>query len=188
MSDFLPNDYDGIPQGPSNYLKLEEGENIIRILSSAIIGYEYWTGEGDSRKPIRVKDFDEVPDEYKNNKDNRNNAKYFWAFVVYNLKTKGIQILQIRQKGIMNGIEALNKSKSWGNPKLYNIIITKTKTGSEPRDVEYSVMPEPKEALDAGILKLYNDMDIDLTALYEGNDPFKSEDEVNPDEVDKAIG
>jgi hypothetical protein len=174
MNGFLPDTYDGIPQGPSNFLKLEEGDNTIRILSSAVIGYEYWTAINNSKKAVRVESYDEIPDEFKNNKDNRKNAKYFWAFVVYNFKTKSIQLLQIRQKGIMGGIEALNKNKSWGNPKDYNIIITKTKTGPEPRDVEYSVMPEPKEIVDPGITKLFEDMQIDLTAIYRDEDPFSS--------------
>jgi len=182
-NDFLPEGTE-IPQAPSNYMKLEEGENVIRALSSVVIGYEYWTGEEKDRKPVRVKDFDEVPDEFKNNKDNRNNAKYFWAFVVYNFETKSIQILEVKQKGIMSGIERLTKNAKWGNPKDYNLIINKVKTGSEPRDVEYNVMPEPKEKLEADILKRYSEMTIDLGALFTGDDPFgKKEDQVNPDDV-----
>ena len=175
MSDeFLPEGTE-IPVTPSNYLKLQDGENTIRALSSAVIGYEYWTGTDKDRKPVRVKDFDAVPDEFKNNKDNRNNAKYFWAFVVYNFTTKTIQILEIKQKRIMEGIEALIKSKSWGDPKKYNIVITKTRTGAEPRDVEYSVMPEPKEDLDKLVSAQYQNMAINLDALYTGDDPFNKE-------------
>ena len=183
MSDnFLPDEFTGIPQGETNYLKFEEGENIFRILSSAIIGYEYWTGQDKDRKPVRVHTLDEVPEEFLNNKDNRQNAKYFWAFIVYNPKTKSIQLLEVKQKTILRSLEALVKSKAWGDPKLYNIMVTKTKTGSEDRDVEYSVMPEPKEELDKGILKLYKDMDLDLSALYKGDDPFKGGD-INPDDI-----
>lgn len=181
--DFLPEGTE-IPQAPSNYTKLEEGENVLRALSSAVTGYEYWIGEDKERKPIRVKDFDEVPSEFKGNKDNRDNAKYFWAFVVYNFNTKSIQILEVKQKKIMTGIEGLVKSKSWGNPKDYNIIINKIKTGSEPRDVEYSIMPEPKEKLDPAIVKQYLEMSIDLEALFTDGDPFrKKEDQINPDDI-----
>lgn len=172
---FFPEAYEGVPASPSNYLKLADGANKFRILSSAIIGYEYWTGEEKDRKPVRVHSFDEVPDEFKGNKDNRQNAKYFWSFVVYNYATKQIQIFEVKQKKIMNGIEALVDSASWGDPKTYDIIVNRTKTGSEPRDVEYSVMPEPKEKLDPAILKQYQDLDIDLNLLYKGEDPFKKE-------------
>jgi len=185
---FLPEGTE-IPQGESNYLKFEEGENIVRALSSVITGWEYWTEDSDgNRKPVRVKDWNKVPDNFKNNKDNRQNAKYFWAFVVYNAKTQNIQILEIRQKGIMRGIEALVKSPKWGSPKDYNLIITKTKTGSEDRDVEYSVMPEPKEELDKGVLQAYKDMNIKLDALYQGEDPFKAEsDDVDPDDIPEDL-
>ena len=183
MSSFLPDEFKGIPQGPSNYFKFVDGENTFRVLSPAVIGYEYWMGEEKDRKVFRVKDWDEVPDEFKNNKDNRNNAKYFWAFVVYNLATESVQILEVKQKKVMNGIEALDKSKSWGDPTAYNIIVTKTKTGPEPRDVEYSVMPEPKEKLDPAILKKYKEMEIDLDLLFKGEDPFKKDEKINPDDV-----
>ena len=185
---FLPESYDGIPASPSNYMKLEEGENIFRVLSNAIIGYEYWTGEEKDRKPVRVKTFSDVPDEFKNNKDNRNNAKYFWAFVIYNPKLKIIQVLEIKQKGILRGLEALALSKAWGDPKNYNIMVTKTKTGSEARDVEYSVMPEPKEKLEDGVLQLYKDMNINLESLFEGKDPFKAGEEININDIPDNLG
>lgn len=190
MSDnFLPDEYQGIPQGESNYLKLEEGENIFRVLSNAVVGFEYWTGTDKERKPVRVKTMKEVPDEFLKNADNRQNAKYFWAFVVYNVKSESIQILELKQKTILRSIESLVKSKAWGDPKQYNIMITKTKTGSEDRDVEYSVMPEPKEELDKGVLKLYQDLNIDLNALYRGDDPFKSEDgSVDPNDIPDDLG
>ena len=179
----LPKDFEGIPQGDTKYLKFEEGENIIRILSEVIVGYEYWIDDKDgNRKPVRVETWDEIPDAFKGNKDNRKNAKYFWGMVVYNVNIKNIQILEIKQKGIMRSIEALDKSKAWGDARDYDIIITKTKTGAEEKDVEYSVMPSPKEEVDEGIKKAYQDMDINLMALFKGEDPFKNE-EVNVDDI-----
>ena len=55
MNDFLPDGYE-TPVIPSNYMELEERKNAFRILSSAIVGYEWWVdAEEGSRKPIRVK-------------------------------------------------------------------------------------------------------------------------------------
>lgn len=185
MSDFFPENYEGIPQAPSNYLKLEEGQNIFRILGSAIVGWEYWIQDKENnRKPVRVKSKDEVPAEYFGNKDNRNNAKYFWAFPVYNFETNSIQVFEVKQKTIMNALEALVKSKSWGDPKEYNITITKTKTGAEPRDVEFSVMPEPKSAVTKDILEAYNKVDLKIELLYEGKDPFGKDGEAESESVD----
>ena len=91
-----------------------------------------------------------------------------------------VQILEIKQIGIMNALDALYDSKAWGDVTGYDIVITKTKTGPEPMNVEYSVVPEPKKPVSKKILEAY-DGKINLEALFEGEDPFSSE---GTDEVD----
>lgn len=172
MSDFLPDGYKRT-ESTSGYMTLEEGANSIRVLSSAIVGWEWWTADGEgNRTPNRVKDFGDVPWEFVRTPDKKDKAKEFWAFVVYNQNTKLVQILEIKQQSIMRLIEGLVKSPKWGSPKDYDIVIYKTKTGSNAYDVEYSVMPEPKEAIDPAIVQVYKDMNINLEALYKGEDPF----------------
>ena len=51
MSDFLPSDYK-IPT-TSKYMKFKQGENRFRILTSPIIGWEYWVNTEKGRKPVR---------------------------------------------------------------------------------------------------------------------------------------
>src|SRR5687768_4275026 len=98
MTDFLPEGYK-TPEIKSNYMEFEEGQNAIRILSSAIVGYEWWVDvEEGGRKPIRVRTADEVPTEVKNATDREDKAKHFWAFTVFNYKTKSIQILELKQQ------------------------------------------------------------------------------------------
>jgi hypothetical protein len=80
-----------------------------------------------------------------------------------------VQILEITQKTIMNAINALVKSEDWGDPKEYDILITKD---GEGKDTEYHVMPSPKKPADPGVVKFYKDMDIKLDRLYDGEDPF----------------
>ena len=172
MTDFLPKGYK-TPEAQSNYMELEEGQNAFRILSSAIVGYKWWTDAGEgSRKPIRVRTADEVPTDVKNATDNQAKAKHFWAFTVFNYKTQSIQVLELKQQTIMRAIEALVKNVKWGNPKKYDIIIEKVKTGSKDWDVEYNVIPEPPTLLDAGIVELAKNIPVHLDALYNGEDPF----------------
>jgi len=173
MDNFLPEDYD-IPAGASNYMKFEEGTNTFRVLSSAITGWEYWTEDKEGKKPNRVKKFEELPDEVKSATDNKDKARHFWAFVVYNQVTKTIQILEISQKTVMRDIKGLINNPKWGDPKGYDITVNKIKTGSESRDVEYSTMPEPKEELDKEVVEQYKEKNINLSALYKGEDPFSS--------------
>jgi hypothetical protein len=104
-------------------------------------------------------------------------AKHFWAFTVFNYKTQSIQILELKQQTIMRAIEAFVKNAKWGDPKKYDIIIEKVKTGAKDWDVEYNVIPEPPTPLDAGIAELAKQIPVNLNALYKGGDPFAETEE-----------
>lgn len=160
-----------------NYMKFEEGENRIRILEKPITGYVYWEDAegnlvpknemaGKGGKPVRVKSWEGLTNAQ------RGAMKGFAAMVVWNYKAEKVQILEVKQVGIMNALEALSLSKSWGDVTSFDIVITKTRTGINPTDVEYSVMPEPKEPVSKEIKEAYKEAHIDLEALYRGEDPF----------------
>jgi hypothetical protein len=172
MTNFLPKGYQA-PEVQSNYMTLEEGLNSFRVLSPAIVGYEWWVEQGvEGRRPVRVRTFDEIPDEVREATDSRQRAKHFWAFTVYNYASQTIQILEIKQKTIMRAMEALVKNPKWGSPLNYDLVIEKVRTGSQERDVEYNVIPEPPSPLDEGIAELAKQVPVRLEALYEGRDPF----------------
>ena len=160
-----------------NYMKFEEGQNRIRILEKPITGYVYWEDAegnlvpknemaGKGGKPVRVKSWEGLTNAQ------RGAMKGFAAMVVWNYQAERIQILEIKQVGIINALEALSLSKSWGDVTSFDIVITKTRTGINPTDVEYSVMPEPKEPVSKEIKEAYKEAHIDLEALYRGEDPF----------------
>src|SRR5215217_127867 len=185
MNDFLPKGYE-TPEIPSSYMDFEEGLNSFRIVSSAIVGYEWWTDNGGQRKPVRVRTEDEVPAEVKNTLDSRQKARHFWAFVVYNYKVKSIQVLEIKQQTIMRALEAFINNPKWGNPKNYDIVIEKTRYGSRERDVEYSVIPEPPAQLDPGVAELVRQVPVRLEALYDGGNPFAESDGQEKGQTGKA--
>jgi hypothetical protein len=174
MTNFLPEGYE-TPETERRYMEFEEGTNTFRILSSAIVGYEWWidTDEG-GRTPIRVRTADEVPTDVKNAVENQAKPKHFWAFTVYNYATQSIQVLEIKQQTIMRAIEALVKNSKWGNPQGYDLTVEKVKTGSRDLDVEYHVIPEPPSTLDEGIAELAKHVPVRLEALFTGQDPFAS--------------
>src|SRR6266568_8756190 len=126
MNDFLPTGYE-VPKSPSNYMRFEDGENTFRVLSSAIVGFEYWNTD---KKPVRFK---EAPEDMPANIQVKNGVatkiKPFWAFVVWNYEDKMIQILEITQKTIMVAIKSLVENKKWGSPKGYDITVTRTGEG-----------------------------------------------------------
>lgn len=169
---FLPKKYT-LPEQESNYCRLEEGDNIFRVLSSAITGWEWWIDDPENkgkRKPMRVKDQADVPADFGQD------TKHFWAFIVYNRNKEQVQILELTQRTIMTAIERLVANEKWGDPKEYDLNVSRT--GKE-LDTSYTTMPEPKEELDPGVVRMYKDMNINLSALFEGKDPFKSEDDVS---------
>lgn len=183
---FTPKGFEQASVG--NYMsKFQDGQNRIRILTEPVTGYLYWLDAngnivprnemaGKGGKPMRAKEYDDFTVEQ------RSAMKGFAAMVVWNYQAKKIQILEVKQVGILNSLEALALSKSWGDVTTFDIIITRTKTGPNPTDVEYSVMPEPKEELSKEILSEYENSNINLEALFKGEDPFGKQ-EVSTDDI-----
>ena len=147
----------------SNYMKFKDGTNTFRVLSSAIVGYEYFK---DDNKPVRSRhDFDTTPGIKVGGE-----VKHFWAFAVWNYADKKVQILELTQKGIMGYMQSLISNKKWGNPNGYDIVVTKTGAGLK---TEYDTLAEPHSVLEDHIAEAWSKCKIDLTELYEGGDPFK---------------
>lgn len=163
MDSFFPDSDYKIPE-TSKYMKFLEGDNSFRVLSSAIIGYEYFTRDN---KPVRMKTLpDVVPADIKEN----GSIKHFWAFVVYNYESKNIQILELTQKGIMKTMQSYIKNPKWGNPREYDFIVTRTGSGM---DTEYAITVNPKSPIDQSVLDRFEKMNINLDALFTNEDPFK---------------
>lgn len=159
---FLPTDYQAPKSSSQFYLKLQDGENRLRILSKPIMGWEDWT---EDRKPIRftmgAKPLKAI--------DPKKAIKHFWAFIVWNVQTEQIQVMQITQATIRASIEALCKDNDWGDPFGYDIKIIRKGEGIE---TEYSVNPAPHKPVTAETLQAFKERPINLEALFISGDPF----------------
>jgi len=170
-NDFLPEGY----EMPSNtlYMKFQEGINSFRVLDKPIVGMEYWkTKEDGKRVPIRKRMGEriEVNDLEINPKSGKiENPQHFWAMVVWNYKDKAIQILEIKQKTVLEAIKGYIDNPKWGSPTEYDINVTKSGSGLETK---YLIDHDPKEELDADIKQQYKEMKININALFDGKDPF----------------
>jgi hypothetical protein len=170
----LPKDYE-MPAGAGNYLKLEEGDNVIRILSNVVVGWEYWVDDSEGkRKPIRVKTYDELPAEVKK-WEGMKRPKHFWAMVIWNRKAESVQVYEVTQRSIMVSLKALFEDEDWGNPNGYDIKVVKEKTGAEAKDVNYHVNPKPHKPLEKEIAQEFMEKKVNLEALFTGDDPFEDE-------------
>lgn len=163
---FLPQNYKEVPQAPSGYMKLKEGANKFRILSSAITGWEYWNTDN---KPVRQKDrFDLMPEDIKVTADGRVNIKHFWAFVVYDYEDGAVKILEITQATIQRAMKIKIDNRG-GDAKGYDWIITRT---GEGLTTEYDIDVTESSPLKPEIEIAYKQKNIDLSKLYSGEDPY----------------
>lgn len=157
---FLPENYEA-PKASNQYMKLQDGENRIRILSRAVTGWEDW----QDKKPLRF----EMSNKPQKPLDPTKPIKHFWAFIVYNYNESRIQILELTQATIRKSIEALSKDEDWGMPYDYDIKIVKV---GENINTEYAVNPVPHKIIDKSIVDAFNASKCNLDALFEGADPF----------------
>jgi len=172
MNDFLPDSY-SVPTATGNYMKLQVGDNHFRILSSPILGTEYWvTDEQNKRHPKRLRMGVPVPvDELENNPKTGKPeiAKHFWAMSVWNYATNRVEILELTQKGLQIAIRALSKNPKWGNCKNYDLHVTRTGEGIE---TEYLLTPDPATPLSEEQKTAIARTPVNLEALFDNGDPF----------------
>lgn len=175
---FLPTNYT-IPT-TSRYVKLKQGANKFRVLDSAITGYEWWTDVDGGRKPNRRATFKEAI------KEGVEPIKHFWAFTVWSYEESSVQVMEVTQKTIMNALKALVENEEWGDPKTYDITVTRAGEGME---TEYTITPSPKKPMPAEAKTEMEELKPDLTALYTGGDPFapKETSEDIAEDVAKAL-
>ena len=165
---FFPPGYDKVPSN-SDYMKFRDGTNNLRILSSAIVGYEYWN---TNNKPVRSRErWSSIPADCKQESDGQFKINHFWAFVVWNYEEKKVMLLEVTQKQIMTQIKAFVDNERWGDPKNYDITIDKSGAKFETK---YVVMANPPIApASPAIQESFKNRPVNLEALFTGGDPFE---------------
>jgi len=169
--EFLPQDYQ-MPKSQGSYTKFDDGETKIRILSAAVLGWLDW----NENVPIRVKFVAGQPKPTPI--DPNRKVKHFWALKVYNYTEARIQVCEINQATIQEAIKNLAFSADWGDPSKYDITITKSGSGM---DTKYAVMPSPKSELSEQAKEAFVSTNVNLEALFTGEDPFAAEAEEAPE-------
>lgn len=164
---FLPTNYE-VPEKPSNYMRFQKGMNRFRILSPAVVGYEYWNKDN---KPVRSKEkWNTIPDDIKYEDGKPTDIKHFWAFVVWNYTENLIQILQITQSTIQRSIKTGVELRQ-GNATNNDIGIERKGDGF---DTEYTVQFADPTPISPEIEQAYKAQKVNLEALFDGTDPFGS--------------
>jgi len=144
VTSFLPRGYE-LPKPTSAYVTLEEGDNRLRILSNAAIGWEAWIDGVAHRIEGEENKFD---DDSVDMGDYGPKLYHFWAFLVWNADLKKVQIWQVSQRSILSGLWNLLQQEEWGDPRNYGLIVTKTVT---KKKTEYKVVGVPPKPLSEDI-------------------------------------
>ena len=153
------------PKKYGDYTRIEEGDNIFRILSGGIFGVEYWSEEIDAntkqikKKPNRhlVSEATSLP---------TLDWSYFYAFYVWSYKANKVQMMVTTKRGILTGLRTIIDNQKWGNPIDFDICISKRlKDPSDVKSAEYRVTPEPKTILDGEILEKWQNSKLTLESL-----------------------
>jgi len=175
MSAFLPTNYT-VPETKSEggglYMKLEQGENKIRILTAPLTGWQYWTNDDKSIRLRKQPNFRPYNMRGQNKWGNPEKVKHFWCLVVWDYATESIRLLEITQATIQEGIATLNADEDWGDPREYNLKIVKT---GEKMETEYRVIPARPQPLSEQIKEKIAENPIDLNATYFAVNPTKTD-------------
>lgn len=147
--------------GKTDYLKLKDGQEArIRIMSTPIVGWEYWP----SPKTV-VRYF---PEKKPRSTVSADQLKEFTAMVVYNYDLDLLQIWSFSQSRVKESLEVLCKNK--GSPFDYDIVVSRH---GEDTDTRYILRALSPCKVDKNIEIIFETTPINLYALYVSKDPFK---------------
>ncbi|EKT4545548.1 hypothetical protein AAIP58_000068 [Flavobacterium psychrophilum] len=183
-STFLPPSYK-MPDKSKQFMKFEQGDNVIRFLTSPIAG---WVFFNDSNKPVRRKYDQSLPtlgdfskEELKELKAKKaengelEGCRHFWIALVWDRKTKSPKILEITQIDILKTILGLNNDADWGSPMNYDVNVNRI--GAGKLDTTYTVTPKPHKELDSDIQAVLIELEdsnlLNLDAIWDGGYPFE---------------
>jgi hypothetical protein len=189
------------PKKYGDYMSFDEGQNTFRILcqrDDILFGYEYWKEIVDSqtqeifKKPVRIPRnvFEELQKTGKtSNKKydaseilavSSEESHFFWFFPVFNYKAGKVQLLSLRQPGLMKKIYSVVNNPKYSDVTKYDITVTKTGQGKESR---YELFKEDSEPMTDHVKHAWEQVSpfLHTEAIFDFlGDPFKEFYEKNP--------
>jgi hypothetical protein len=159
---FLPEGYE-LPKSNSSFTKFEKDKTTrIRVLPSwldqdALIFWEYFDESWEKPKPIRsIQPHKNTPWIKEGHKQ-----KECWTMKVYNYDTEQVEICTINQASIKTAIMWFFSDSDYGDPKGYDLKITRT---WDKLETKYTITPTPPKEFDDSLL-IWKDKNIDWSAF-----------------------
>ena len=168
---WLPPDYEP-PTQNNIYFRPQIGTSKVRILGdfrhahTAIMGYLGWKHTMDGHTPLRG-DMDSYT-EIKSASDD--DPKHFWALTIWDYEDEAVKCWEITQTTIQAALTSLANNEAWGDPRQYNISITRK---GEKLETSYGIIAEPPiSEPPPEAIKAAKAAKIDLRELFAGESPF----------------
>lgn len=162
--------------GESRYTmsNLDSGDAVkLRFVSNVIDGFSLWEEENGKPKVFRKKEESEIDKSKAGSyQGTPNKIKQFIAAVVWNYTAERFEIFETDKASIIKKLWEMDQDEDLGNLTSYDIKVSKSGSGMETR---YSVMPLGISPVSTEILEAYEELSVDLTALYRDENPFDSE-------------
>lgn len=178
-----------IASSGGNYLKLKEGKNKLRIISSPVWGKEGWKDQ----KPVRFKDTQAVSAEVMEDLDvdrYGNKIKPFCALFVWDYEGNQVKLWNFKQLSIMKALEDLFNDEDFGDLTTYDISVIRddSAAGKDRYKVRAlskgDVSDEVKKAQKA-LFSSDNEAILRLQLLFENGDPFMDEEAFTKQRAEK---
>jgi len=176
---FLPEAYQ-VPDKTRQFMKLTPGDNLIRVLSSPLLGYVVFT---EDKKPMRkaidegsftIEELEEIKAK-RNEEGEYEGAKHFWVMLVWDYAKKAPKILEVTQVSVLKPLYALVTDEDWGDLRDFDVNINRVGTGKN--DTEFAVTPKPHKPLKPEVQAVITELEekklLDLNAIWKGEYPFE---------------
>jgi hypothetical protein len=182
-NDFTPD------AGSSSYTlqNLESGESFkLRVMTEILTGYSLWSEEDGKPVLIRAEHKEEIdPSKASVNKlsGKKNKRKQFIACIVYNYDVQRFEVFETDKASIIKKLWSLDQDPDLGDLRQYDIKLKKTGQGMDTR---YDVLSLGKAKIDKEIAKKFDELEFNLSALYDGGNPLDIDTAKIADEVAEA--
>lgn len=142
-------------------------EKRLRFVGEGITGHGGWTTD---KKPVRFEFMpDELPANLAPDYNGRIGLRRFIAGVVWDYESLEFKIIEITQQTLLDQLFKYMKDEDYGQPSEYDIKISKD---DKVTPVKYTLVAAPPKPLAKEIAKAYEDSNINIRALFDGEDPF----------------
>lgn len=175
----FPENYTPPVTWTSNYLKFTPGKTYFRILSSPLIGFEYWQHKPTDEKDVSVRTKEKIKDADLlfpaiNKFGETSYSREFYAFKVYayddnTRKSGSIKVLQSTTQSIKQQIRSFIMSQDHKSIDNYDLVMEKS---GQDKATRYTLSRLDSSDKSIEVMEAEAKTPVNLDALFYNKDPF----------------